>query len=62
MRLLNDERQSLLSFVLFSQNFVREAKMDRISLSIRGILFQTKNEIMRGVEEEGGWKVRGCTE
>jgi hypothetical protein len=33
----DEERSSILSFVLYSQDFVRSAKMDRVSLSIRDI-------------------------
>ncbi len=33
-----EERQSLKKFVLHAQNFVRKAKMDRVSLSIRDII------------------------
>lgn len=32
-----EERETILNFVLFSQEFVRSAKMERVSLSIRGI-------------------------
>jgi hypothetical protein len=37
-QLLDEERQSLLDFVLYSQNFVREAKIDHVPASMRGIL------------------------
>ena len=33
-----EERNSILDFVLFSQEYVRSAKMERVSLSIRDIL------------------------
>lgn len=36
-QLYQEERLTLRDFVLFSQDFVREAKIDRVSLSIRGI-------------------------
>lgn len=35
----HEERISILEFVLFSQEYVRSAKMERVSLSIRDILF-----------------------
>jgi hypothetical protein len=36
-KIFPEERQSLLTFLLFSQCFVREAKIDRVRLSIRDI-------------------------
>lgn len=41
-----EERETILNFVLFAQEFVRKAKMERVSLSIRDILLHISVSVL----------------